>query len=118
MNILEKYMDLTNSHDFAQMSAFLHKDCIINFNGKAWQGESLERYYVDAWNWLKDEHYWATDVTWLVDNDSTKTCLYQYHYKGHTDEGQLVSGTGKATNIFVIVNGEWKLIHEHLSREG
>ena len=118
MDILEKYMNLTNSHDFQKMSQFLHDDCVINFNGMQWQGvDSLERYYVDAWNLLKDEKYWATDVLWIQAEEMTKVCLYQYHFEGHTDEGKLISGTGKATNVFVKEAGAWKLIHEHLSKE-
>ena len=118
MDVLEEYIDLTNAHDFSKMSSFLHGDCVINFNGMQWQGiQALERYYVDAWNLLKDEKYWTTNVTWLKADETTKVCLYQYHFEGHTDEGKFISGTGKATNVFVKVDGAWKLIHEHLSKE-
>jgi len=118
MEVLKKYMELTNAHNFPKMAEFLHDDCIINFAGKEWRGtEALERYYVDAWNMLKDENYWETNVSWLTETETMKVCLYQYHYEGHTDKGKLIAGTGKATNIFVLVDGDWKLIHEHLSTE-
>jgi ketosteroid isomerase-like protein len=47
-----------------------------------------------------DAVYWFSDKTWWEG----------YH------EGRLVSGSGRATNMF-IKNGEsyWKLVHEHLS---
>lgn len=40
--------------------------------------------------------------------------MYTYHYSGYVD-GEFNSGSGRATNVFVLLDGEWKLIHEHLS---
>ena len=54
------------------------------------------------------------NVNWLYIHDTSATCTYIYHYEGYK-QGHLVKGSGRATNVFVKEEGNWQLIHEHLS---
>ncbi|MBL3730910.1 nuclear transport factor 2 family protein [Lysinibacillus sp. HST-98] len=112
---LEQYIQATNTHDFHQVKAILHPQAIYWFSDKTCTtAEEIEAYFKHAWNVIKEEVYSATDVKWLTVDEKTATCLYTYHYEGYHNE-KFVSGSGRATNIFTLVNDQWKIIHEHLS---
>lgn len=112
---LEQYIQATNTHDFNQVKAILHPQAIYWFTDKTCiTTEEIEAYFKHAWSVIKEEVYSATDVNWLTVDEKTATCLYTYHYEGFHN-GKFVAGSGRATNIFTLVDNEWKLIHEHLS---
>ncbi|WP_409303025.1 nuclear transport factor 2 family protein [Peribacillus sp. SCS-155] len=54
------------------------------------------------------------NINWIGESESIAMCLYDHHWEGFY-KGDKVSGSGRATNVFKRVRGEWKLIHEHLS---
>ncbi len=112
---LERYIQATNTHDFKEVKAILHPQAVYWFSDKTCTTiEEVEAYFKHAWHVIKEEVYSATNVKWLTIDEKTATCLYTYHYEGYHNE-KFVSGSGRATNIFTLVNDEWKLIHEHLS---
>ncbi len=113
---LEQYIAATNSHDFSNVRRVLHENAIYWFTGKTCTTFSeIQSYFENAWNIIKEEVYAAENVKWLAVDQNSATCVYTYHYQGYHN-GEFVSGRGRATNIFIKVsNGEWKLIHEHLS---
>ncbi|MDN4524020.1 YybH family protein [Fictibacillus fluitans] len=114
--ILEHYIDATNTHDFKNVKKLLHPHAVYWFSGKnCTTSEEIQRYFESAWNTVKEEVYWASNVQWLAVDQHAATCIYTYNYEGYA-EGKFVQGSGRATNVFVREEeGEWKLIHEHLS---
>ncbi|MFJ6265072.1 YybH family protein [Lysinibacillus xylanilyticus] len=112
---LESYIAATNSHDFNNVKEILHPQAVYWFSDKTCVTvEEIGAYFNNAWDLIREEVYSATDVQWLTVDEKSATCIYTYHYEGYHN-GKFVSGSGRATNIFTVVNNEWKLIHEHLS---
>lgn len=112
---LERYIDATNSHNFKNVKEVLHPQAIYWFTDKSCTSiEEIGNYFNNAWDVIKDEVYAATDIQWIAVSEQVATCIYTYNYKGY-HKGEFVSGSGRATNVFTLFNGEWKLIHEHLS---
>ncbi|PIJ98569.1 YybH family protein [Lysinibacillus sphaericus] len=112
---LERYIQATNTHHFNKVKVILHPQAVYWFSDKTCTTtEEIGAYFNHAWNVIQEEVYSATDITWLTVDEKTATCIYTYHYEGYHN-GKSVSGSGRATNIFTWMNGEWKLIHEHLS---
>ncbi|MFJ7921168.1 YybH family protein [Lysinibacillus fusiformis] len=112
---LERYIQATNTHDFNEVKVILHPQAVYWFSDKTCTTtEEIGGYFNHAWNVIQEEVYSATDIAWLTVDEKTATCLYTYHYEGYHN-GKFVSGSGRATNIFTLMNDEWKLIHEHLS---
>jgi hypothetical protein len=66
------------------------------------------------WDLIKDEVYSIDKVKWMATVEKVATCLYNYH-RGGMYNGAFVQGSRKATNIFIKVNGDWKIIHVHLN---
>ncbi len=115
MEILTQYIFATNTHDFKEVQKLLHPKATYFFsNQTCTTHEQIQKYFENAWNTVKEENYEARDIKWLVQTNSSATCVYTYFYEGYEDE-KYVTGTGRATNVFVKENEQWLLIHEHLS---
>lgn len=113
---LENYIKATNTHIFENVKQLLHSDAIYWFSDKTCTTtDEIQNYFEHAWNIIKEEVYSASNVHWLATDEKTATCVYTYHYEGYYD-GKFVSGSGRATNVFINEDQQgWKLIHEHLS---
>lgn len=112
---LDKYIEATNSHDFNNVKAVLHPQAVYWFTDQnCISNEQIGSYFMKSWDTIKEEVYSATDVQWIAASDQVATCIYTYQYEGYYLE-EFVSGSGRATNVFTLHDGEWRLIHEHLS---
>jgi ketosteroid isomerase-like protein len=113
---LQQYIEATNTHDFNNVKKVLHENAIFWFTDKTCTTiQEIQNYFENAWDIIKEEVYTANNVHWLTVDQNSATCTYTYHYEGYHN-GKFVSGSGRATNVFIKnEKGEWKLIHEHLS---
>lgn len=116
INLLEQYIDATNTHDFENVERLLHPQAIYWFSDQTCRSqEEIKNYFENAWDTIKEEKYSAADIQWLGMGNDTATCVYHYHYEGYY-KGEFIKGSGRATNVFVKdTDGNWKIIHEHLS---
>jgi len=112
---LTQYIEATNTHNFDNVEKLLHENVVYWFtNTSCTTLEEIRVFFENAWDTIKEEVYSAKDVQWIAVDEHTATCLYTFHYEGYM-KGEFISGSGRATNVFVKDGGEWKLIHEHLS---
>ncbi|WP_339148792.1 MULTISPECIES: nuclear transport factor 2 family protein [unclassified Sutcliffiella] len=115
-NALNQYIEATNTHNFDNVEKLLHANVVYWFtNSSCTTMEEIRAFFENAWDTIKEEIYSAKDVEWIAVDEHTATCLYTFHYEGYLN-GEFISGSGRATNVFVKDEGQWKLIHEHLSR--
>ncbi|SDZ41386.1 SnoaL-like domain-containing protein [Evansella caseinilytica] len=114
--VLEQYIAATNTHDFTNVRKVLHENVVYWFTDKTCVTMAeIQAYFEHAWEMIAEEVYSATNIQWLTVDERSATCIYTYHYQGYHN-GKFVSGSGRATNIFIKTSeDEWKLIHEHLS---
>ncbi|CAH0344261.1 nuclear transport factor 2 family protein [Bacillus sp. CECT 9360] len=113
---LHQYIEATNTHEFSNVEKILHHQALFWFTNQTYSSKNeIQRYFEKAWDMIKEEVYRANDVEWLTVDKNSATCIYTYHYEGYHN-GEFISGGGRATNVFCKnEEGEWKLIHEHLS---
>ena len=113
---LETYINATNTHDFDQVQECLHKDAVYWFtNATCTTSAEIRGFFENAWDTIKEEKYMAENVEWLVTDEMTAVCLYTFRFEGYMN-GEFLTGSGRATNVFVKEEGRWLLKHEHLSR--
>ncbi|MCM3620294.1 nuclear transport factor 2 family protein [Sutcliffiella horikoshii] len=113
---LTQYIEATYTHNFEKVEQLLHPNAVYWFTNKSCTTmEEIRAFFENAWDTIKEEVYSAKDVQWIAVDERSATCLYTFQYEGYMN-GEFISGSGRATNIFVKEEGKWKLIHEHLSR--
>ncbi|OCN05919.1 DUF4440 domain-containing protein [Erysipelotrichaceae bacterium MTC7] len=113
--LIENYIHATNTHDFDNLVPLISDTATYQFTDKTCVGlKEIREYFENAWDIIKEEKYYATDITCLVQNEEVKVYIYNYHYEGFHN-GSFTSGGGKATNVFQLLNDEWKLVLEHLN---
>ncbi|MCM3205688.1 nuclear transport factor 2 family protein [Paenibacillus sp. CC-CFT742] len=113
---LEGYIAATNTHDFDEVSKWVSADAVYWFTDTSCTTkEDIRSYFEQAWDMVKEEVYTAEDLSWIAVSETQAVCIYTYHWEG-IYQGKPASGNGRATNVFATgPDGEWKLIHEHLS---
>lgn len=112
---LKRYVDATNSHNFANVQPLLTPDAIYWFNKNESQGiPAIKANFEASWSYLPDEVYGIKDIRWLTIEKNSATCVYTYTYRG-THNAQPMQGSGRGTSILVKVAGSWRIAHEHLS---
>lgn len=113
--LLEKYKIEINSHDFNRIEQLISKDCKFWFSSGTFHGlEQTRKAFEKTWSMIQNEVYSISDVEWLWSNDESATCTYTYHWTGLIS-GQQREGKGRGTYCFRVEDGQWKIIHEHLS---
>lgn len=112
---LHTYIEATNTHKFSNVKKVLHPEAVYFFTDATCRGyEEIGAYFNQTWNLIKEEVYSAAEVEWIAVSTKMATCTYTYIYEGYY-EGKFISGKGRATNVFLVADNEWKLVHEHLS---
>jgi ketosteroid isomerase-like protein len=115
---LKRYESATNSRDFNNVRPLIAHDAVYFFSNENLHGiAAIEKAFVDTFNTIKDETYSIHSVQWLAVSDTVAVCVYDFHWRG-TIDGERREGSGRGTNALVKRNGEWVMIHEHLSRPG
>jgi ketosteroid isomerase-like protein len=114
-DLLEKYKVEINSHDFSRVEPLISRDCKFWFSSGTFHGlEQTRKAFEKTWAMIQNEIYSITDVSWLSSNQDSAACVYTYHWSGLIN-GQPTEGKGRGTSCFRVEDGQWKIIHEHLS---
>jgi ketosteroid isomerase-like protein len=114
-DLLEKYKIEINTHDFNKVSPLLSEDCTFWFSSGTYVGlQATQQAFEKTWQLIKNEVYTISDTQWISESDKSAVCIYTYHWKGLIN-GVECEGLGRGTSCFRAENGNWKIIHEHLS---
>lgn len=112
---LREYEQRTNTHRFEEVAPLIVDTAIYWFNDGSFQGkEAIKQAFEKTWTFIQDEHYGIENIQWLVKDQQSAVCVYLFRWQGKVQE-QLTQGMGRGTSVLEKVNGQWKVIHEHLS---
>lgn len=115
IELLEKYKTEINTHDFLRVEPLISKDCKFWFSSGTFHGiEQTRKAFEKTWAMIQNEVYSITDIEWLSSNKESAVCIYNYHWAGLIN-GQAREGEGRGTSCFRVEDGDWKIVHEHLS---
>ncbi|UOQ44944.1 nuclear transport factor 2 family protein [Halobacillus salinarum] len=115
-HFFSEFEQAANTTDFSQVEPFIDEDAIYWFSDGSFIGKSeIRSAFEQTWQTIKNEIYQMKDIEWLGITEEIAVCVYHFHSNGEVD-GHPFSAKGRGTNVFRQTNGEWKIIHEHLSR--
>ena len=113
---LRAYQAAANAHDLETTLSMIAEDAIFLFSdrtshvGKAAIHQAIERNF----NTIKNEAYRVRHVRWLVSSEEFGLCVYDFDWVGDID-GKPASGNGRGTTAVRRIDGQWRIVHEHLS---
>lgn len=114
---MREYEQAANAHDLERSLSLIDDDAIFLFSdesvhvGKA----AIRRAFRKNFDTIESETYSVSNLTWLAATEDVAACVYDFAWSG-TIGGQPASGSGRGTSVLRSTRGEWKIIHEHLSR--
>jgi ketosteroid isomerase-like protein len=79
--------------------------------GKAAIAEGLKRNFVG----IENDTYEVLDVTWLVEAGDIAACVFRFQWAGEVN-GVPATGSGRGASVLRRLDGEWRTVHENLSR--
>jgi ketosteroid isomerase-like protein len=92
-------------------------DAVFWFSDGSHRGLPAIRAAFEAtWAALGNDSYWLDDIEWLAEADTAAVCLYRFNWRG-TADGRAISGHGRGTTAFALIDGQWRIVHEHLSAD-
>lgn len=114
-DLLARYEDLINEHNFDLLAPLISNDCRFWFSSGTFEGlEQTRKAFEKTWGLIKEEVYSISEKVWLAESDQAAICTYTYHWAGIIN-GSPSEGKGRGTSCFRKEAGGWKLVHEHLS---
>jgi ketosteroid isomerase-like protein len=115
-SFMRRYEQATNRHDFTELVPLIADDATYWFTEGSYHGIAAIRGAVErTFATILDEVYRIEDLTWVAVTDRFAVCRYRFCWTGTVD-GEPASGQGRGTNVVTKRNGQWKMLHEHLSR--
>ena len=113
--LLKQYEEALATQDFSQIKPLISDEAVFWFNDGSFEGlREIEEAFDTSFSLIKEERYWISDENWVCVSDDNAVCVYQFNWEGLID-GDRASGFGRGTSVLSKINGEWKIVHEHLS---
>lgn len=115
--LMREYEQAANRHDLEGTLRLIDKDAVYLFSdGTTHAGkDAVERAIRRNFDAIQDEVYSIGNLTWLVKEAEAAACVYDFSWRGQIN-GRPASGSGRGTSVLRRSGGEWKVVHEHLSK--
>lgn len=115
-SFLKSYEQAANSCDFDNVAPLINDEAVFWFTNGTFTGkQAIRQAFEDTWSKIKNEVYAISNVEWLANNDDIAVCVYDFTSDSIVNgERQVYKGRG--TNVLKKSDGNWQIVHEHLSK--
>jgi len=119
----EEFMKLyerrSATHRFEEVDPLIADDAVFWFNDGSFLGKgSIRKAFDQTWALeIQEDRYWLDNIRWLVKAEEFAVCTFSYHWTGVVKGEPRNLGDGRGTCVLKRFRSEWKVVHEHLSRE-
>lgn len=115
---LEAYEKAANSCDFDNVVPLIARDAVFWFTDGTHKGrKAIQKAFQDTWTHIQNETYSIANVEWVIATYWNAVCSYTFTSKGVVD-GKKRTVKGRGTNVLKRIDGNWRIVHEHLSMAG
>jgi len=116
MEHMKLYEAKINLHRFDEVEQLISPDAIFWFTDGTYRGiDEIRAAFERTWQKLQNETYWLENIEWIGFGQTLASCTYHYNWKTEIG-GKIFEGKGRGTTVLKSENGQWKIVHEHLSR--
>ena len=112
---MKEYEQRTNAHDADRWREVVAEDATYWFTEGSYEGvEDVAAAVQRTFEEVQDEVYTISDAHWVTATAKAAVVRYRFHWVGYVD-GEEREGRGRGTNAMVKRDGQWLMLHEHLS---
>lgn len=114
---LETYEKAANSKNFNEVVPLIADHAVFWFTDGTFEGkEPIRKAFEATWGKLQDETYSVSNIEWVVASYWNSVCIYTFKSESIVDGKRRVY-EGRGTNVLRRLNGSWRVVHEHLSKQ-
>lgn len=113
----ERYVALSNERRLDEAMSYIADDAIYCFSNETHyhQKASIRAAFEKNFTVIEEGHYSIVDPVWQVVTAEAAVCIFRYEWSGKIG-GEQVNGAGRGTCVLRKDHGQWRIVHEHLSR--
>ncbi|MBC7838675.1 MAG: nuclear transport factor 2 family protein [Nitrospiraceae bacterium] len=119
IQFLHRFEEIAEKEDFALLRDMIHERAYFRFNDGDFRGrEAIQAIFEKTWRGdptVKKSRFYLSDIVVLTTDNSTATATYTYNWEG-SQGGREFRIQGRGTRVLLSDNGQFRIIHEHLSR--
>ncbi len=119
LQFLNRFEALAEKEDFNLIRDMIDEQAVFRFNDGDFVGrQAIQAVFEKTWRGdpsVKKVRFYLSDIVVLTTDHSTATATYTYHWEG-SQAGREFKIRGRGTRVLLRVNGQFRIIHEHLSR--
>lgn len=119
LQFLNRFEALAEKEDFNLIREMIDEQAVFRFNDGDFVGrQAIQAVFEKTWRGdpsVKKVRFYLSDIVVLTTDHSTATATYTYNWEG-SQAGREFKIRGRGTRVLLRVNGQFRIIHEHLSR--
>lgn len=115
--LMRDYESASRAHDLERLLDCIDADAVYWFSNQACHvGKPAIAKAIQAnFDAIKAEDYRIEGLRWLVQTAGSAVCTYLFAWSGEIG-GKPAGGSGRGTTVLVNRGGQWRILHEHLSK--
>ncbi len=119
LQFLNRFEALAEKEDFNLIRDMIDEQAVFRFNDGDFVGrQAIQAVFEKTWRGdpsVKKVRFYLSDIVVLTTDHSTATATYTYNWEG-SQAGREFKIRGRGTRVLLRENGQFRIIHEHLSR--
>jgi ketosteroid isomerase-like protein len=116
---LVRFEELAEREDFDLIRDLIHERAVFRFNDGDFVGRpAIQAAFEKTWRGdptVKKARFYLSDIVVLTTDQNTASVTYTYNWHG-SQGGREFSIRGRGTRVLLHEGGQWRIVHEHLSR--
>jgi ketosteroid isomerase-like protein len=110
------YESALNVRKMDDILDFIEDNAIFIFTEGTFRGKKEIKLAISkTFDLIKEESFSINNQTWIVENEKTAVCTYEFFWTGVINE-KPTSGSGRGTTVLCKSSTSWKIILEHLGQ--
>jgi ketosteroid isomerase-like protein len=118
-DFLVRFEQLAEREDFSLIREFIDEQAFFRFNDGDFIGrDAIQAAFEKTWRGdpsVQKARFYLTDIVVMTVDTETASATYTYHWEG-AQAGQSFTVRGRGTRVLRWVDGQFRIVHEHLSR--
>lgn len=119
IHFMNRFEESAEKEDFNLIQDMIDERAYFRFNDGDFVGrQAIQAAFEKSWRsdpTVKKARFYLSDIVVLTTDHSTATATYTYNWEG-SQAGREFKIRGRGTRVLLREHGQFRIIHEHLSR--